>query len=234
MSFMPQRLNCTIKMKRQQFSKSCLGLIPSLYATGFSCAVAAEAETSTKAVPEFKLRLRVMVSKWVAQDGQVFYKTNDGKVARALMGAGLCGLPSGMALQKPAVIFGADCRTFDDLLMLDSLSTNLTVDGGFDPRTHIGTTNRHRPQGPGRRRIAIARPVRGDKPGDFGIRLVTQHTTRNTINVPEAASWIADSSRFYYRKSIKGGHQFVVMDAATQQRRPAFRLPPAGGSGGWP
>ena len=43
-----------------------------------------------------------------------------------------------------------------------------------------------------------------------------------TINVPEAASWITDSSRFYYRKSIKGGHQFVVMDAATQQRRPAF------------
>lgn len=39
---------------------------------------------------------------------------------------------------------------------------------------------------PNDRVIAIARPVRGDKRGDFGVRLVTQHTTRNTLNVPEA------------------------------------------------
>jgi len=39
---------------------------------------------------------------------------------------------------------------------------------------------------PNDRVIAIARPVRGEKLGDFGVRLVTQHTTRNTISVPEA------------------------------------------------
>ena len=43
-----------------------------------------------------------------------------------------------------------------------------------------------------------------------------------TVNVPEPATWIAGSSRFHYRKSVKGGHEFVMMDAATQQRRPAF------------
>jgi hypothetical protein len=34
--------------------------------------------------------------------------------------------------------------------------------------------------------IAIARPEPGSKRGDFGVRLVTQHTTRNTIHIPEA------------------------------------------------
>ncbi len=43
-----------------------------------------------------------------------------------------------------------------------------------------------------------------------------------TVHVPDAPTWIAGSTRFYYRKSVKGGHQFVMMDAATQQRRPAF------------
>lgn len=38
---------------------------------------------------------------------------------------------------------------------------------------------------PNDRVIAIARPVRGDKRGDFSVRLVTQQTTRNTISVPE-------------------------------------------------
>jgi len=39
---------------------------------------------------------------------------------------------------------------------------------------------------PNDRVIAIARPQKGEKRGDFGVRLVTQHTTRNTIAVPEA------------------------------------------------
>lgn len=38
---------------------------------------------------------------------------------------------------------------------------------------------------PNDRVIAIARPVQGEKRGDFGIRLVTRHTTRNTLSVPE-------------------------------------------------
>lgn len=39
---------------------------------------------------------------------------------------------------------------------------------------------------PNDRVIAIARPQRGTRRGDFSVRLITQHTTRNTIDVPEA------------------------------------------------
>lgn len=38
---------------------------------------------------------------------------------------------------------------------------------------------------PNDRVIAIARPVKGDKRGDFGVRLVTQQTSRNTISISE-------------------------------------------------
>ena len=42
------------------------------------------------------------------------------------------------------------------------------------------------------------------------------------INVPDAATWIEKTPRFWYRKSVQGGNEFVVMDATTQQKRPAF------------
>ena len=31
-----------------------------------------------------------------------------------------------------------------------------------------------------------------------------------TVNVPEPATWIEKTTRFYYRKSVKGGHEFVT------------------------
>ena len=40
--------------------------------------------------------------------------------------------------------------------------------------------------------------------------------------VPESASWIASTSRFWYRKTVPGGHEFELVDAATLARRPAF------------
>jgi dipeptidyl aminopeptidase/acylaminoacyl peptidase len=43
-----------------------------------------------------------------------------------------------------------------------------------------------------------------------------------TVNVPEAATWVENSARFYYRKSVKGGHEFVMMDAESRQKKPAF------------
>jgi len=39
---------------------------------------------------------------------------------------------------------------------------------------------------PNDRAIVLAQPVKGAKPGDFTIRLTTQHTTRSTLSVPEA------------------------------------------------
>ena len=42
------------------------------------------------------------------------------------------------------------------------------------------------------------------------------------VNVPERASWIGTTSRFWYRKSVKGGNEFVLVDAETLAKKPAF------------
>ena len=42
------------------------------------------------------------------------------------------------------------------------------------------------------------------------------------INIAEPATFIPDSSDFWYRRSVKGGNEFVIVDAETQQKRPAF------------
>ncbi|MEK6324775.1 MAG: DPP IV N-terminal domain-containing protein [Acidobacteriota bacterium] len=42
------------------------------------------------------------------------------------------------------------------------------------------------------------------------------------INIPERATWVDKTSRFWYRKSIKGGNQFVLVDAETLTGKPAF------------
>ena len=43
-----------------------------------------------------------------------------------------------------------------------------------------------------------------------------------TENVAEPAQWIEGTHRFVYRKTVPGGFQFVVMDAQTQLKQPAF------------
>src|SRR5262245_7062527 len=42
------------------------------------------------------------------------------------------------------------------------------------------------------------------------------------INVPERATWIGSTSRFWYRKSVKDGNQFTVVNAETLEKQPAF------------
>jgi dipeptidyl aminopeptidase/acylaminoacyl peptidase len=41
-------------------------------------------------------------------------------------------------------------------------------------------------------------------------------------NIPENPNWIGNTSRFWFRKSVKGGNEFILMDAATQTKNPAF------------
>jgi dipeptidyl aminopeptidase/acylaminoacyl peptidase len=43
-----------------------------------------------------------------------------------------------------------------------------------------------------------------------------------TTAVADAPVWIGKTTRFYYRVTIKGGHEFVMVDATTQQKQPAF------------
>ena len=42
------------------------------------------------------------------------------------------------------------------------------------------------------------------------------------IDAAEAPSWVGTTSQFVYRKSVKDGYAFVLVDAATLQKRPAF------------
>lgn len=42
------------------------------------------------------------------------------------------------------------------------------------------------------------------------------------LNVAEAPRWIEQTSRFYYRKTVKGGHEWVLVDGATHAKQPAF------------
>jgi dipeptidyl aminopeptidase/acylaminoacyl peptidase len=42
------------------------------------------------------------------------------------------------------------------------------------------------------------------------------------VNVPDPAVWVGKTNRFVYRKAIKGGHEFVMVDAVTTQKQPAF------------
>jgi dipeptidyl aminopeptidase/acylaminoacyl peptidase len=42
------------------------------------------------------------------------------------------------------------------------------------------------------------------------------------VNAPERAGWIDKTSRFWYRKSVKGGYEFVLVDAETLAKKTAF------------
>ncbi len=42
------------------------------------------------------------------------------------------------------------------------------------------------------------------------------------IDLPDNVSWLPTGDRFVYRKSVEGGHQFVMVDAASQAKQPAF------------
>src|SRR5690606_20825197 len=45
---------------------------------------------------------------------------------------------------------------------------------------------------------------------------------RGTVyDVAESPTWLANN-RFWYRKSVQGGNAFVLVDATTQEKRPAF------------
>ena len=50
---------------------------------------------------------------------------------------------------------------------------------------------------------------------------VTQRLAGLTINVAQTPTWIG-STRFWYRKSVKGGNEFVMVEAATGEKHPAF------------
>ena len=50
---------------------------------------------------------------------------------------------------------------------------------------------------------------------------VAERTDGLVVDLVEAPHWIA-GNRFWYRKSVKGGNVFVLVDATAAQKRPAF------------
>ncbi len=42
------------------------------------------------------------------------------------------------------------------------------------------------------------------------------------VNLPENPNWIGSTSRCWYRKSVNGGNEFVLVDAETLAKKPAF------------
>ena len=42
------------------------------------------------------------------------------------------------------------------------------------------------------------------------------------VDIAERPSWIGETTRFWYRKTVEGGHTFLLVDAETQARGPAF------------
>jgi len=42
------------------------------------------------------------------------------------------------------------------------------------------------------------------------------------VFVPDTPTWVGTTHRFYYRRSLANGFEFVMVDADTQQKQPAF------------
>jgi len=66
---------------------------------------------------------------------------------------------------------------------------------------------------------ARAQVTRADYERAMGLRAKYE---KLPVGIAEPATWIAGSHRFYYRRSVKGGFEFVMVDADSGQKRPPF------------
>ena len=66
---------------------------------------------------------------------------------------------------------------------------------------------------------ALAQVARADYERAFSLR---ERYEALVTGVPDPAAWIGTTNRFVYRRSVPKGHEFLVVDAATGQKQPAF------------
>src|ERR1700754_2464720 len=66
---------------------------------------------------------------------------------------------------------------------------------------------------------AIAQGTLADYERAQGLRTKYQAAA---INLADRANWINQTNRFWYRKLVKGGSEFVLVDADTLAKTPAF------------
>jgi dipeptidyl aminopeptidase/acylaminoacyl peptidase len=64
-----------------------------------------------------------------------------------------------------------------------------------------------------------AQDTRADYERASSLREKTQFLA---LNVVDRAGWIEKTSRFWYRKTVKGGYEFDIMDAQSLVKKPAF------------
>ena len=58
---------------------------------------------------------------------------------------------------------------------------------------------------------------------DYERAMTLRDTYQNlAVNVPEQPTWIARTSRFWYRRSVRGGNDFVLVDAETRTKSAPF------------
>lgn len=97
---------------------------------------------------------------------------------------GLASRARGLKLELLLATINRECRYAQFLLLTPFIPNAADIARWLSP-----DSNKNIELGldwsPNDRVVAIARPERGAKSGSFGVRLITQHTTRNTIEVPE-------------------------------------------------
>jgi dipeptidyl aminopeptidase/acylaminoacyl peptidase len=64
-----------------------------------------------------------------------------------------------------------------------------------------------------------AQGTQADYERAFGLR---EKLTNLVLNMPERPAWVEKTSRFWYRKLVKGGFEFNIVDAATIKKKLAF------------
>ena len=67
--------------------------------------------------------------------------------------------------------------------------------------------------------IAHAQVTRADYERAAGLR---RKYDRLAVNIVDRPTWIGKTNHFWYRKSVKGGNEFVLVDAETLTRKAAF------------
>ena len=66
-------------------------------------------------------------------------------------------------------------------------------------------------------------PTAGQTATDYDRALgLRQRYERLVTGIPDTPVWIGNSPRFFYRRSVPGGHQFVLVDATSGNKQPAF------------
>jgi len=67
--------------------------------------------------------------------------------------------------------------------------------------------------------VSMAQILHADYERAQGLR---QQYESLAIHVPDTPTWIGTTHRFYYRRSVADGYEFVTVDAGTRQKQPSF------------